>query len=254
MADRRAARDLLVGAAALRTAVLAGVGIAALDGVWSLPLLYLAVLAFRIGEVVGDTTSQTLVPQLVSTERPGTANGELIAAQATLTNVAGAPLAGLLVGVGAAVALLGPAALYLAAALVFPSLPERYRPATRPATTLRHDVAEGVRVLWRSPALRALAALGTLVNLASSASLVVNVVSVSSRQRAVPRALLGRVNATFRPMAAGMMPLGALLGGFVTDASGLRTLFAAAVVLQLVALVACQGPLRDADLRATPTV
>ncbi|MEM8823465.1 MAG: MFS transporter [Pseudomonadota bacterium] len=45
--------------------------------------------------------------------------------------------------------------------------------------------------------------------------LVWNTVSVSYRQRAVPDALLGRVNSLYRMLAWGMMPLGLVLSGVV---------------------------------------
>ncbi len=45
--------------------------------------------------------------------------------------------------------------------------------------------------------------------------LVWNVVSVSTRQRMIPDALLGRVNSLYRLLAWGMIPLGLLLSGLV---------------------------------------
>ena len=42
-----------------------------------------------------------------------------------------------------------------------------------------------------------------------------NVVTVSLRQRIVPDALLGRLNASYRLLAWGSQPIGALLGGVV---------------------------------------
>jgi MFS family permease len=44
-----------------------------------------------------------------------------------------------------------------------------------------------------------------------------NVVTVSLRQRIVPDALLGRLNASYRLLAWGTMPLGAFLGGLVGE-------------------------------------
>ncbi len=49
-----------------------------------------------------------------------------------------------------------------------------------------------------------------------------NVVTVSLRQRIVPGHLLGRVNSVYRMLGWGLMPLGALAGGFVAHAAGLR--------------------------------
>jgi MFS family permease len=60
-----------------------------------------------------------------------------------------------------------------------------------------------------------------------------NVVTVSLRQRIAPDHLLGRVNAGYRLLAWGSMPLGAALGGAVGELLGLRAVFliAGAIVL-----------------------
>jgi len=47
-----------------------------------------------------------------------------------------------------------------------------------------------------------------------------NTVSVSYRQRSIPRALLGRVNAAYRLFALGMVPLGMAAGGALTRVAG----------------------------------
>jgi MFS family permease len=49
-----------------------------------------------------------------------------------------------------------------------------------------------------------------------------NVVTVSLRQQIVPARLLGRVNSVYRMLGWGLMPAGALAGGFVAHAAGLR--------------------------------
>jgi MFS family permease len=52
-----------------------------------------------------------------------------------------------------------------------------------------------------------------------------NVVTISLRQRIVPGHLLGRVNSVYRMLGWGLMPAGALAGGFVAHAAGLRAPF-----------------------------
>jgi MFS family permease len=58
-----------------------------------------------------------------------------------------------------------------------------------------------------------------------------NVVTVSLRQRVVPGHLLGRVNSVYRMLGWGLMPLGALVGGFVAHAAGLRAPYIVAGLL-----------------------
>ncbi|MBM1558261.1 MFS transporter [Sulfitobacter mediterraneus] len=58
-------------------------------------------------------------------------------------------------------------------------------------------------------------ALGIVLMLFSFTGLVWNTVSVSYRQRAIPDAMLGRVNSLYRLLAWGMMPVGLLLSGMI---------------------------------------
>jgi predicted MFS family arabinose efflux permease len=63
-----------------------------------------------------------------------------------------------------------------------------------------------------------------------------NVVTVSLRQRITPDRLLGRMNASYRLVGWGTMPIGAVLGGFLAETLGLRATFAVAAALVLVLL------------------
>ncbi len=58
-----------------------------------------------------------------------------------------------------------------------------------------------------------------------------NVVTISLRQRIVPGHLLGRVNSVYRMLGWGLMPAGALAGGFVAHAAGLRAPYIVAGLL-----------------------
>ena len=58
-----------------------------------------------------------------------------------------------------------------------------------------------------------------------------NVVTVSLRQRIVPDALLGRLNASYRLLAWGSQPIGALLGGLLAQWLGLPAVFIIAGVV-----------------------
>src|SRR5579863_7216378 len=79
-----------------------------------------------------------------------------------------------------------------------------------------------------------------------------NVVTVSMRQQIVPMALLGRVNSVYRMLGWGLMPIGALAGGFVAHAAGLRAPYVVAGLLcGLILLLAL--PFLLAAGRALPT-
>jgi hypothetical protein len=75
-----------------------------------------------------------------------------------------------------------------------------------------------------------------------------NIVTVSLRQQIVPARLLGRVNSVYRMLGWGLMPLGALAGGFVAQAAGLRAPYIAAGLLCGLALLAAVPLLLAADL------
>jgi predicted MFS family arabinose efflux permease len=65
-----------------------------------------------------------------------------------------------------------------------------------------------------------------------------NIVTVSLRQRVVPGELLGRVNSVYRMLGWGLMPVGALAGGFVANAAGLRAPYTIGGIICAIALVA----------------
>ena len=73
-----------------------------------------------------------------------------------------------------------------------------------------------------------------------------NVVTVTLRQRIVPAELLGRVNSVYRMLGWGLMPLGALAGGFIAHAAGLRAAYIVGGVLSGAALLAALPALAGA--------
>lgn len=66
-------------------------------------------------------------------------------------------------------------------------------------------------------------------------SAATNVTIVSMRQRLIPDDLLGRVNATYRLVGMGTMPIGAFLGGLAAEHAGVATVLLAASALSLLA-------------------
>lgn len=95
-----------------------------------------------------------------------------------------------------------------------------------------------------------LIAIGFFV--AGGVSISWNIITVSLRQRIVPNHLLGRVNAGYRLVAWGTMPIGAALGGALASAFGITTaLITSAVIsslcIPIVYLGATVNRLADAD-------
>jgi MFS family permease len=80
--------------------------------------------------------------------------------------------------------------------------------------------------------------LGALLAVNGFATTLWNVVAVGLRQSLVPAPLLGRVTGVYRLLGWGFMPLGALTGGLVADALGLRAPYLVAAAIRGLALAA----------------
>jgi MFS family permease len=79
-----------------------------------------------------------------------------------------------------------------------------------------------------------------------------NVVTVSLRQQVVPARLLGRVNSVYRMLGWGLMPAGALAGGFVAHAAGLRAPYLVAGAISALSLLAALPILLAANQNNPP--
>ena len=85
------------------------------------------------------------------------------------------------------------------------------------------------------PPVLAASLLATANALATVGGTVYNVNQVSLRQAITPDRLQGRMNATMRFLVWGVIPIGALLGGVIGDALGLRAAIATGAVGTLLA-------------------
>src|SRR5690606_20195549 len=80
-----------------------------------------------------------------------------------------------------------------------------------------------------------------------------SVPAVSLRQAMTPEHLLGRVVASFRMVGIGAGPVGALLGGVLTHAAGVRTANVVAVGVMIVATLLLVNAVRHLGSPAVPT-
>ena len=79
-----------------------------------------------------------------------------------------------------------------------------------------------------------------------------NVATVSLRQRLIPTELFGRVNNAFRTCVYGAIPVGALVGGFLTATVGLHAAFASAGLVQLLLIAVMARRLTPEIARMAP--
>jgi MFS family permease len=210
--DRRAAMLTANVIRAAAVAVLAVTVVLGLDSsaaaLWA---LYLVALLLGTAEVVYDTSAQSILPQVVPRDRLPRANGRLIAAELTANEFVGPPLGGLLVAAGIAAAFATPAALWAAAVGVLLLLRGSFAVPRSEPTTLRADVAEGLRYLWRHRLLRTLAAMTGLFNFATNATFAVFVLYAVG-----PDSAMGLSEAAFGVLFA-TIAAGSLVGALLAD-------------------------------------
>src|SRR5205814_7361794 len=112
-----------------------------------------------VAETLYDTSAQSIVPQVVRRDQLSRANGRLYAVELTANEFVGPPFAGVLVAVGAAVAFGVPAVLWVVAVLALLLVRGPFRVARQGRTTMRGDIAEGLRFLWGNRILRTFAVM-----------------------------------------------------------------------------------------------
>src|SRR5690606_23108072 len=128
-----------------------------------------------------DNAATALLPALVGREALGSANARLMTGQRLAGGLLGGPVVPLLLTAGAAAPFAVDAATYLLAAALVATLrtpaPDR---APRPAgSTLRREIADGLRTLVRDRALRGLCTATALCNVGMGALIATLVVLVT---------------------------------------------------------------------------
>lgn len=170
LADRLDRRRAMLVANAVRAGLLAALVLTVLVDRGSIWTLYVVALCIGVAETIYDTSAQSILPQVVARGQLSRANGRLYAAELTANQFIGPPLGGFLVVAGAAAAFATPAGLWAVAVAVLLLVRGRFRIERHQRTTMRADVAEGLRFLWRHRLLRTLAVMVGVFNFASNAA------------------------------------------------------------------------------------
>ncbi|MFP4636767.1 MAG: MFS transporter [Nitriliruptoraceae bacterium] len=169
LADRLDRRSLMVSANLVRAALAAGAVAAVVLDAGSIWLLYGVALGIGVAETLYDTSAQSILPQVVRRGQLSRANGRLYGGQMVANEFVGPPLAGVLVTLGVALSFTVPGGLWLVAVATLLLVRGNFRVEHDGVTTLRTDIAEGLRFLWRHQLLRTLAVMTGAYNFAANA-------------------------------------------------------------------------------------
>lgn len=212
LADRMDRRTLMVVANTTRALALVTLAVAALMGLGSIWLIYVVGLAIGFAETIYDTSAQSIMPQIVGRDQLSRANGRLYAVELTANQFVGPPLGGFLVAAGAAIAFTVPAGMWIAAVGVLLLIRGSFKVQREgEKTTIRADIAEGLRFLLGHRILRTLAIMTGIFNLASSAAFAVFVLYAVG-----PESAMGLTEPGFGVLLTASA-IGSLLGSLVAE-------------------------------------
>ncbi|WP_405994093.1 MFS transporter [Streptomyces sp. NBC_00986] len=181
VADRVDQRRAMWTVDAVRGLLVAAFAVAVALGHASILLLIALAFALTTLQTLFDNASTALLPSLVDRAALGSANARLMTGQKIAGGLMGAPVVPLLIAAGAAVPFVADAGTFLLAAALVASLrtaaPDR---APGPVgSTLRGEIAEGLRTLWRDRPLRGLCAATALCNVGMGALIATLVILVT---------------------------------------------------------------------------
>jgi MFS family permease len=211
LADRLDRRRAMLGANCARALLLVAAVIGVLVGAGSIWALYVVALAVGVAETIYDTSAQSIVPQVVNRDQLARANGRLYAAELAANEFIGPPLAGFLAAAGAVFAFAAPAALWVVAIAALLLVRGNFKIERTQRSTLRADIAEGLRFLWGNRLLRTLAVMVGVFNTASSAAMAIFVLFAVGRGSA-----MGLSEQAFGLLLASTAA-GSVIGSFATE-------------------------------------
>ncbi|MDH2390311.1 MFS transporter [Streptomyces sp. HNM0663] len=184
VADRVDQRRAMWIADVVRGVLMAGFAVAVWLDAHSIALLIAVAFVLTVLQTVFDNAATALLPSLVPAAALGSANARLMTTQQIVGSFLSTPAVPVLLAAGAAVPYAVDAATYAAAAVLVASLrtPRTPGPPRAPGpagSTLRGQIAEGLRHLWQDRALRGLCIASTICNIGMGALIATLVVHVT---------------------------------------------------------------------------
>ncbi|MFD9733190.1 MFS transporter [Umezawaea sp. NPDC059074] len=216
--DRWDRRRVMVWADLGRFAVLVVLAVLIVTARVDLVSLVLAAFLLGVGQVFFDLAAQSAIPDFVSRDprKLATANGRIAAAESNGEDFVGPPIGSALFGVGNFLPFAGNALSFAVSGLVILSIRTDAKPEEKPERhreSMRSDIVEGVRFLFRNRTLRALAVVSCLGNVAATAQFAM-------------LALLAKEVLALPDFGFGLLltatAVGATIGGLAAAAAGRR--------------------------------
>ncbi len=172
LADRFDRRRTMVAVDAARALLLGGLTIAVATDTATIWHVYIVSFVLGCLETMFDTAASSILPNIVGRDAVVAANSRLHAVELTMNQFVGPPIGGFLAAVALAAAFGTAAAGYLGALLLLLTLRGSFRAErSGPPSSIRADIAEGIRYLAHHRLLRTMALVVGPMNLAAMAIL-----------------------------------------------------------------------------------
>ncbi len=211
LADRLDRRKIMLAANIARAVLLAAVAAAVAVGIESIWVLYAVAFCIGTTETLYDTSSQSILPQIVKRTQLSRANGRLYTAEMTANQFIGPPLGGVLVAAGAVVAFAVPAGLWIVAVGMLYLVRGDFRVVRDAPASMRSEIMVGLRFLWKTTVLRSLAFMTGVFNLTASAVFAIFVLYAAGPDSAM-KLTDAQVGLLFTTTA-----IGSLIGSFLAE-------------------------------------
>jgi len=244
LSDRFDRRLVMIACDSVRAAVLALLAVLVLVHLVSWPVVMAVSLVDGGANVLFDPSASAALPVIVHDSQLEQAYAAT-EARSYAASLAGPGLGGFLFGLGNSVPFVGDALSYLFSAGTVSRIRGRFRPErSGERKSLRHEIADGLRLVWRSPLLRAVVLLAPLINFAFNG--VIFTITVALRQHGIAPGTIGLaqagiavgglLGAVIAPRLQGRLPLWQLVIVMTVSATALFIVAALVLPSPLVAL------------------
>lgn len=128
-------------------------------------VIYLLAFGLGLSETFFDTSAEAMTPRTVTDQQLGAANGRLQGLEWAGNAFVGPPLGAFLFATAASIPFFFDGATFAFAALMIALIPGTFRSERFEKTSVRSDIADGLRWLWNQKVVRTLAIMAGVTNM-----------------------------------------------------------------------------------------